>query len=408
MQRRTVLNDMPGMTVEELQAQIARFNDGELRLDPQREADVDPAHDLQIAKLTELFDASAYFDKRYRADFDRHVFAGGRPGPYFLFLNLHMCMVAYPDPGLFERWWLKTLMLNAQRRSARLAPAKPNETVRHCLSRNSKRLELRHDFADAGVFLKNVFDNRFYDANFRAMWRYLEGRGLLRDTAVVVASDHGMSFSENGEEFQLHGGARPNEYITRVPLLFHFPAGWPEAAQHGRYPQKVSLRDVFATIAELGTEGTTAEGRGVSLLRRLREQRFDATLVTETSMRPNKYDVRPALAGYTKAVYSGDLKLTYCPEPRVGGRRWPFNRRLGDTGAGAGGGRTEPPFVQLFDLRSDPHERVDLAPQRPEEVRRLRGLVSDWTCQSTQQAPTRAPEWDSETITTLRQLGYIE
>jgi arylsulfatase A-like enzyme len=409
VERRSTLTGMPEMTVSELETEMSRFNRRELPLDPERDGDYDQEHDLYIARLPDLFDQSSYFDKRYRADFDEHVFAAKNQPPFFLFLNLHMCTIANPDVGLFERWWLKTLMLNAQRQAARLEPPRSGESVRRTLNRNFRLLKLRHEFDTPFTFLKHVYDNRFYDATFQAMWKYLERRGLMRDTAVIVTSDHGQSFGEHGEKFYLHGGARPYEYITRVPLVLRFPDRSPESALHRKYGEEVLLTDLFDTILEMGagspSPGRTAPARDRSLLRRLREDRFDSTFLSESSLRPYEDESRPGLAGYAKAVYADGFKLIYAPEPRRVAEGWPLDERLAP---GSGSVPVEAPLSLLYDLSRDPHERTDLSGQRPDVVERLRRLAVNWDCRSELTAPASKPDWDPNTVETLRALGYIE
>jgi arylsulfatase A-like enzyme len=409
VERRSTLTGMPEMTVSELETEMSRFNRRELPLDPERDGDYDQEHDLYIARLPDLFDQSSYFDKRYRADFDEHVFAAKDQPPFFLFLNLHMCTIANPDVGLFERWWLKTLMLNAQRQAARLEPPRSGESVRRTLNRNFRLLKLWHEFDTPFTFLKHVYDNRFYDATFQAMWKYLERRGLMRDTAVIVTSDHGQSFGEHGEKFYLHGGARPYEYITRVPLVLRFPDRSPESALHRKYGEEVLLTDLFDTILEMGagspSPGRSAPARDRSLLRRLREDRFDSTFLSESSLRPYEDESRPGLAGYAKAVYADGFKLIYCPEPRRVAEGWPLDERLAP---GSGSVPVEAPLSLLYDLSRDPHERTDLSGQRPDVVERLRRLATNWDCRSELTAPASKPDWDPNTVETLRALGYIE
>jgi arylsulfatase A-like enzyme len=409
VERRSTLTGMPEMTVSELETEMSRFNRRELPLDPERDGDYDQEHDLYIARLPDLFDQSSYFDKRYRADFDEHVFAAKDQPPFFLFLNLHMCTIANPDVGLFERWWLKTLMLNAQRQAARLEPPRSGESVRRTLNRNFRLLKLWHEFDTPFTFLKHVYDNRFYDATFQAMWKYLERRGLMRDTAVIVTSDHGQSFGEHGEKFYLHGGARPYEYITRVPLVLRFPDRSPESALHRKYGEEVLLTDLFDTILEMGagspSPGRSAPARDRSLLRRLREDRFDSTFLSESSLRPYEDEFRPGLAGYAKAVYADGFKLIYCPEPRRVAEGWPLDERLAP---GSGSVPVEAPLSLLYDLSRDPHERTDLSGQRPDVVERLRRLATNWDCRSELTAPASKPDWDPNTVETLRALGYIE
>jgi arylsulfatase A-like enzyme len=412
VQRRSTLTGMPDMTATELEAEMSRFNRGELPLDPERDGDYDQEHDLYIARLPDLYDASSYFDKRYRSDFDEHVFAAKDRPPFFLFLNLHMCTIANPDVGLFDRWWLKTLMLNARHQAARLEPPRSGVSVRHSLNRNFRRLGLRHGFDTPFTFLKHVYDNRFYDATFQAIWRYLERRGLMRDTVVIVTSDHGQSFGEHGEKFYLHGGARPYEYITRVPLVLRFPDGSPETARHRSYGQEVLLTDVFDTILEMGAgsraPSRSAPARDRSLLRRLREDRFETSFLSESSLRPNEDESRPGLAGYAKAVYAEGFKLIYCPEPRRVAEGRPLDERLEPLAPASRSLPAEAPLTLLYDLGRDPHERTDLSGQRPDVVERLRRLAVNWDCRSELTAPASKPDWDPNTIETLRALGYIE
>jgi arylsulfatase A-like enzyme len=413
VERRSTLEGMPDMRVSELEAEMSRFNRGELRLDLEADGDYDQEHDLVIARLQGLYDASPYFDKRYRSDFDEHVFAAKDESPFFLFLNLHMCTIANPDVGLFDRWWLKTLMLNAQRRSARLEPPRSGESVRRTLNRNFRRLGLRHAFDTPFAFLKHVYDNRFYDATFRAIWRYLDGRGLMRDTAVIVTSDHGQSFGEHGEAFYLHGGARPYEYLTRVPLVLRFPDGHRWSALHRRRGEEVLLTDLFDTILDIGagslSPARSADGLERSLLRRLQDGRFESSFVSESALRPNGDASRPGLAGYAKAVYAEGFKLIYCPEPRRMGEDRPLDERIEPLpAAGSVSSPREAPLALLFDLARDPHESTELSAQRPEIVERLRRLVGSWDCRPEGAAPAGKPDWDPNTIETLRALGYIQ
>src|SRR6185436_7647440 len=165
---------------------------------------------------------------------------------------------------------------------------------------------------------KQIFDNRFYDAVFQAVWEYLARRGLTENTATVVASDHGMSFGEHGETTYLHSGALPNEYITRVPLIVRFPERSPLRRLHGRNDRTVSLTDVFPTLLELGVGKDVfrrAEPiRGMSIVDRVIHDSYDPVVVSECALRPETYTAAPGRAGYVKAFYDAGQKLIYAPE----------------------------------------------------------------------------------------------
>jgi hypothetical protein len=71
--------------------------------------------------------------------------------------------------------------------------------------------------------------------------------------------------------------------------------------------------------------------------------------------------------------------------------------------------RTED-FVELFDLRADPSERVNLADERPEKVRELlAGLTARLEQSATlARGVDEAGTPDEETLEVLRSLGYID
>lgn len=392
VERRYALAGLPAMDQAEIDGQLARFKHGELRFDLAREADFEPGPGLYLARLDELYRASDYFRKRYQASFDAHVFAGPRTRPFFLFVNLHMCAIALPDPGLFSRWLLRTLLMNAQSRGFLPEPG----IVAKRLPELTPALQ------------KQAFDNRFYDATFKALWEYLEQRDLTRNLVSVVTSDHGVSFGEKGESFHLHAGARAYEYISRVPLVVRFPPGSPHARWHGTRTEKVSLTDVFRTMVDLGLGRgvfrSDPPARGESLVERLERSEFDEALVSESALVPDSYRALPGAAGYSRALYSGAFKLLQAPELyRLTRQQVSGTTRLGP---GTAGDRL-PALEELYDLASDPHEQHDLSRARPAVVARLKALGDPWRC-----APltTRAvrPEWDPEALKTLRALGYIQ
>jgi arylsulfatase A-like enzyme len=398
---------------------VQSFNAGE-RAAEEGEADRDPSNDVLLASLAPLFRQSEYFQERYAREFESHVFgSAAQRRPFFLFLNLHMATVARPDPGLYARWALETLILNARARRKLLLPPAAEENLDAWLEANAAALGLRHaPFSSAATYLKHVFDNRFYDASFEAVWQYLEERGLTKNTVTVVTSDHGMSLRENGETLYLHSGARPYQYIVGTPLVIRFPKGSVDASLHGRYSDVVSLIDLFPTLVDLGLGPGTFERalpiRGQNLVSRLRSRSFEPYLVTEATWGPSTYSVAPGAMGYSKAVISGRLKLIHANETFIvprGGPGWPITARL-DGGWSLASPRPVlhrfPEGIDLlFDLVADPGERNDLSRERPEEVARLKALVRSWSCRSLPWGPA-APIWQGESLATLRSLGYIQ
>jgi len=404
-------------TEQEVVDRVERFDRGELNLAGADQAGYDADNGIYLAPLFPLFSGSDYFRRRWGDAFDRQVFADPDGRPYFLFLNLHMSTLALPDPGLYLRWRVETLLINAQKRGVTLDPRRDGEGLEEWLARLYDGLEVGHaPFRALPHYLKQAFDNRFYDAGFRAVYEYLERRGLLANTVTIVTSDHGLSFGEHGERVYLHAGARPYEYMTRVPLVLRFPAGSQEATLNDRYTERVSLIDLFRTIVELAVGPGVFERElpvhGQSLLERLERHAFDDVLVSESSLTPDTYRVLPSTAGYSKAVYAGNLKLILAPQPlRMAENAWPIHARLDGTWPSQQAHpiyeKLSRPLVQLFDLATDPLEQHDLAGERPADVARLKDLAGDsWECRPYPWQAGRA-EWDEKSLETLRSLGYI-
>jgi arylsulfatase A-like enzyme len=415
--------ELPPIRSSELAQRIRGVNAGAKSARAGAAGDFDASRGMHFAPITDLFARSSYLKRRYLDAFDRHVFTTPAARPYFLFLNLHMATtVAVPDPHLYASWLVESLALNATARGRKL-PEWPNPpaTPEAWLEQAFRTLDLRHDgFPDAARFMKQVFDNRFYDASFRGVVEYLEARGRLDNTAILVTSDHGMSFGEHGERFYRHDGARPYEYITRVPLILRLPEASPAASLHGRYPQAVSLTDVFSTVLEiaLGPGVFTRELpiRGRSLLERIRRKAFDPVLVSEGMAAPDGYRVEPEAAGHAKAVYQGRSKLILLPDPwRVRNPYWPSNVPLHQAFPEKGQAPTNERLGRevglLFDLAADPHETRDLAPSDAPTVAALKKAVAEgWGCRPLGAGTGRAnlsADWDESAIETLRALGYV-
>lgn len=407
------LGEMPW---SELELALRRFNDGTGRVDPERGASRDPATGLYFADLEPLYRDSRYFKRRYLETFERDAFAASDQ-PFFLFLNIHICAGALPDPALYSRWLLESLLANAAARGTTLWLGPESAGVLGTLLANVRRLEARtQGFPTVESYFRHVFDTRFYDATFHAVWQYLAGRGFDRDTAAFVTSDHGLSRRENGEHLYAHNGARPYEYMVRVPLVARFPAGHAAATLAGRRQERVSLTDLFATIVQLalgqGVFERSLPVRGESLVDRVMRERFDALVVSESSLLPVAYSLRPRLIGYARALYHDCFKLIRVEQPlQVGDEGWPLDRRLEDRPSRWPFAR--PSFEQpartlelLFDLAADPYEQHDLSQAHPELAAQLEALGRE-VCDTRFAAPRRA-HWQGDALETLKSLGYVQ
>ena len=106
---------------------------------------------------------------------------------------------------------------------------------------------------------------RYTDNEIGRLMAHLEDRGVLRNTLMVVTSDHGEEFLEHGSwEHQ----KTLYEEVIRVPLIVAGPGVAPR-----RETQPVSLLDVAPTILDFLSVKPAPSMKGVSLLRPLAASR---------------------------------------------------------------------------------------------------------------------------------------
>jgi arylsulfatase A-like enzyme len=167
----------------------------------------------------------------------------------------------------------------------------------------------------------------YTDEHLGRLLDWMDGEGMLENTAVVITADHGEEFGEHGGWW--HGTRLYDEQI-RVPLIVRYPDGaGPTAAVTSDLVRSI---DVAPTLAELGGAHPGPRWQGVSLLR--------------------EYELRAPLerVGLAETVFEG------WGSAAVRGRDWKLirNERARP--------RFEPrPPSELFFLRADPQEQRDLA-----------------------------------------------
>jgi arylsulfatase A-like enzyme len=206
------------------------------------------------------------------------------------------------------------------------------------------------------------------DVDLAKLLGRIDAPDLRDDTLVVIVSDHGDEFWDHGSVLHAH---TVFQELLHVPFLLRVPALEREARHIG---ERVSLLDVVPTVLELLALPQPKGLRGRSLVPLLHGEALPE---------------RPVFA----EGFAVDSKLqTVVDGP------WKLIRDL-DSGN-----------VALFDLKSDPQERNDLAPTQPQEVERLRQLLDGVLGRSREkQDPLALPaEVDEATKARLRELGYID
>ena len=194
---------------------------------------------------------------------------------------------------------------------------------------------------------------------------WLETKGLLEKTVIVVVGDHGESLGDHGEAahaYFIYGAT------THVPLIVRTPWGLT-----GRSPAQVSTVDILPTVLDVVGLAPQEGIDGRSLARAL----FD-----------------PA-APLDHASYSE----TYFPRYHFG---WQHLRSLRDDRYTY----VDAPRPELYDRSQDPGETRNVFKAYSQRAEALRVRLEEMSRTTGTQAPERK-QLDPETLQRLAALGYV-
>ena len=200
----------------------------------------------------------------------------------------------------------------------------------------------------------------WFDETIGEVRAHLEKEGLTHDTVIVYVTDNGwiprtdkpvVDF-ERSKQSPFDGG-------VRTPIL----VSWPGHIAPTTIQAPASAVDLMPTLLKLAGAKLPADGDGLNLLddAALRARPFVAG---QNSTHDIRELGRPAASLRYRWLVAGDLKLIVSSGLKTG------MTASGSTDA------TEPP--RLFDLKADPHEKSDLAAERPADVKRLTALLDGW------------------------------
>ncbi len=157
---------------------------------------------------------------------------------------------------------------------------------------------IREQFTE-GSELENYYDASiaYLDAQVDHLLGELQRRGRLRNTLVVIASDHGELFGEHG--LYEHGNSLYLE-LLHVPLVMLLPGS---SVSGMRVTQPVTLRDLPATVLDVVGIDQAAPFPGASLARHWRGTALGETpLLSEVRQGHNLPPSQPVSRGPMKSL----------------------------------------------------------------------------------------------------------
>jgi uncharacterized sulfatase len=199
----------------------------------------------------------------------------------------------------------------------------------------------------------------WFDETCGALMKHLDDTGIAENTLVVYVTDNGWIQSET-KGYSARSKRSPHEGGTRTPIMFRWPGVIPPSDR----PELCSSIDIVPTILAAATAKGPHEFPGLNLLPELKSG--------NTIKRNTLYG--ESFAHDIADIETPSASLLY---------RWVIrdHDKLLLTYDGAPGKMKYPPTsgdAQLYDLKADPAEKVNLAKQKPERVKELSALLSDW------------------------------
>lgn len=204
------------------------------------------------------------------------------------------------------------------------------------------------------------------DKNLGEFFEWIEREGFLKDTIVVICSDHGDAFGEHGEFSHPH---KLYDELIRVPLIVWHPE------YRGKVIEKeVSLVDVVPTILDIldiNNEKRGFDGYSMVKLIRGEESNFRGYIISESDLLP-KYHGCIRTANWKLILNANDQKK------------------------------------MLYDLKEDETERQSCIKEYPEIAKDLeKKLLQHKEGSSAEIVKGDQKVMDEEIKQRLRDLGYL-
>jgi len=348
---------------------------------------------------------------------------GGAGAPFFLFVHLMDVHAPYLPPEGYDTMFGGPLEggptdFELNKKCNRLVLGKSEkffELVESGRFDRMKELDITEEDISQEELrrLVDLYDGSiaYADSQLERFVGELAADGTLENTVVILTADHGEGFLDHGRLF--HSGDLVYDELMHVPLLMRFPKGIPAGV---RVDVPVRLIDVMPTVLDiagiepdaLGAGGPSGGGEPGAGERSEGESAEASEGLGQDETPQWEFDFQgeslvPLVRGEEDAISARLEGDVYCEGALVScvrTVRWKYIDSRGHN------------TYELYDLESDPRERVNLYTERPDLARSLAARLKSYDelvrryCEE-HEAPVPISV-DEETRKRLRALGYVE
>jgi len=209
----------------------------------------------------------------------------------------------------------------------------------------------------------------WFDETCGELLGYLDEKEVIENTMVIFISDNGWAARSTNdadpnqsrwESFALRSKGSPYENGVRTPIM----VSWPGTIKPERRADLAHAVDIFPTIAAATGLEAPADLTGINLLNE------DACKNRKTI-----FGVTNSIHNITRGDPDDTLQYLWCVDGD-----WKLILRYPgkDTTNYKNVHNWDTASVRLYNLKNDPHEKLDLAGQHPDIVERLRKSIETW------------------------------
>jgi arylsulfatase A-like enzyme len=245
------------------------------------------------------------------------------------------------------------------------------------LERPDADLQVLRDLYEAAI--------RCLDAEVAECVDFLDRRGILDETVVVVTADHGENIGDHGlmeHNFCLY------DSLLHVPLIVRFPYGFERGR---RVDALVQLPDLFPTLRRLAGAAQPPDAQRTS-------PAADLPRGPSDGRRDYAYAEYYAATGQIDRLERRHRSFDFGPTRRD---LWAVRSRERKLIADSHG------QLELFDLARDPAETLNLAQERVQEAEGLQAALTQWRSKLGPSLTDGPHAEHEQMVRRLRELGYL-
>ena len=200
----------------------------------------------------------------------------------------------------------------------------------------------------------------WFDETIGQLMQSLEDKGVAENTLVIYVTDNGWIQNANNGSYAPRSKRSPYEGGIRTPIMYH----WPGKIAPSDRPELATSIDIYPTILAAAGSDIPNDRPGLNLLPYLVDEKpIDRDHIFGESFAHDIADIyNPEASLIHRWVIQGHLKLLLTYDGIHGRMKYPP--------------KTFEP--QLYDLKTDPFEKNNLAKDHPEKVKKLTALLNSW------------------------------